>query len=71
MAKSKTTGLIKWGDTWHIDKRVNGVSICESTDTGRIRGSRTVPRGPDHRTPPGKGSPVKPSEEVSRGGYGI
>ena len=33
MAKSKTTGLIKRGGIWHIDKRVDGVRICESTET--------------------------------------
>jgi integrase len=33
MAKSKTTGLIKRGGIWHIDKRVDGIRICESTET--------------------------------------
>jgi integrase len=33
MAKSKTTGLIKRGGVWHIDKRVDGRRLCESTET--------------------------------------
>lgn len=33
MAKSKTTGLVKRGGIWHIDKRVDGVRICESTES--------------------------------------
>ncbi len=34
MGRKKTPGLIKRGETWHVDKRVDGVRIAESTGTG-------------------------------------
>ena len=30
------SGLTKRGGVWHIDKRVGGVRICESTGTGDL-----------------------------------
>ncbi len=29
-------GLVKRGDIWHINKKVGGVRICESTGTNRL-----------------------------------
>lgn len=38
MAKSsKTPGLTKIGEIWHIDKRVRGRRLCESTGTSYLR----------------------------------
>ena len=35
MSKQKRTpGLIKRGDTWHVDKQIGGRRLCESTGTG-------------------------------------
>lgn len=34
MARKTITGLVKQGDTWHIDKTIKGQRICESTGTG-------------------------------------
>ena len=31
MGRRKTPGLVKRGDTWHIDKRIRGQRLCEST----------------------------------------
>ena len=31
MGRKKTPGLVKRGDTWHIDKRIRGQRLCEST----------------------------------------
>jgi integrase len=36
MGKKHVPGLQKIGGTWHIDKRVNGSRICESTGTGNL-----------------------------------
>lgn len=36
MGRKKTPGLKKRGQIWHIDKRVNGVRIVESTGTGSL-----------------------------------
>lgn len=34
MGRKRIPGLQKIGDVWHIDKKVNGRRICESTETG-------------------------------------
>ncbi len=34
--QKRTPGLIKRGDTWHVDKQVGGYRICESTGTGDL-----------------------------------
>lgn len=34
MGRKRIPGLQKIGDVWHIDKKVNGRRICESTGTG-------------------------------------
>ncbi|MCU7837557.1 MAG: tyrosine-type recombinase/integrase [gamma proteobacterium symbiont of Taylorina sp.] len=36
MGRKKTPGLTKRGEMWHIDKRVNGTRIVESTRTGSL-----------------------------------
>lgn len=36
MGRKKTPGLYKRGDCWHIDKRVFGRRICESTFTNSL-----------------------------------
>ena len=36
MGRKRTPGLQKLGDVWHIDKKVNGRRICESTGTGNL-----------------------------------
>ncbi|MBA3661007.1 MAG: site-specific integrase [Gammaproteobacteria bacterium] len=36
MGRRKMPGLVKKGKTWHIDKKINGVRICESTGTDRL-----------------------------------
>jgi integrase len=36
MGRKRMPGLIKRGDTWHINKRVDKVRICESTGTDRL-----------------------------------
>lgn len=36
MGRKRTPGLVKRGETWHIDKRVRGVRITESTGTGSL-----------------------------------
>jgi integrase len=36
MGKKHVPGLQKIGGIWHIDKRVNGSRICESTGTGNL-----------------------------------
>ena len=36
MGKRKMPGLVKRGKTWHINKTINGVRICESTGTDRL-----------------------------------
>ena len=42
MAKaSKTPGLIKLGEIWHIDKRIRGRRLCESTGTSVLREAET------------------------------
>ncbi len=33
----KIPGLVKRGETWHIDKVINGCRICESTGTGDLK----------------------------------
>lgn len=33
MARKKTPGLVKRGDCWHIDKKIGGKRVCESTGT--------------------------------------
>ena len=30
-------GLVKRGNTWHINKKVDGVRICESTGTSELK----------------------------------
>jgi integrase len=37
MGQPKTRGLIKRGEHWHIDKRIRGKRVCESTGTGNLR----------------------------------
>lgn len=36
MARKKTPGLVKRAGVWHIDKRINGQRICQSTGTGQL-----------------------------------
>lgn len=36
MGRKKMPGLVKRGNVWHINKRVGGVRICESTGTDRL-----------------------------------
>jgi len=37
MGNQRTSGLVKRGGIWHIDKQFRGARICESTGTGDIR----------------------------------
>jgi integrase len=37
MGNQRTSGLVKRGEIWHIDKTFRGARICESTGTGDIR----------------------------------
>ncbi len=37
MGTKRTPGLVKRGNTWHINKKVDGVRICESTGTGELK----------------------------------
>ncbi len=36
MGRKRMSGLTKRGETWHINKKVDGVRICESTGTSRL-----------------------------------
>lgn len=36
MARKKTPGLVKRAGIWHIDKRINGRRICQSTGTSQL-----------------------------------
>lgn len=36
MGRKRTPGLQKIGDVWHIDKKVNGRRLCESTGTSQL-----------------------------------
>jgi len=36
MARKKTPGLIKRSGVWHIDKRIGGRRICQSTGSDRL-----------------------------------
>jgi hypothetical protein len=36
MGRKRMPGLVKRNDTWHINKVVDGVRICESTGTNRL-----------------------------------
>jgi integrase len=36
MGRKRMPGLVKRGDTWHINKKVDGVRICESIGTDRL-----------------------------------
>ncbi len=38
---SKTPGLTKIGEIWHIDKRIRGRRLCESTGTNDLREAET------------------------------
>ncbi|MEE9267682.1 MAG: hypothetical protein V3V86_13240 [Gammaproteobacteria bacterium] len=31
MGRIRTAGLVKRGDIWHIDKKIGGIRLCEST----------------------------------------
>lgn len=37
MARTKTPGLVKRAGIWHIDKRINGQRVCQSTGTGQLK----------------------------------
>lgn len=37
MGTKRMPGLVKRGDIWHINKKVDGVRICESTGTGQLK----------------------------------
>jgi integrase len=37
MGRKKTPGLIKRQGLWHIDKRINGRRVCQSTGTGELK----------------------------------
>lgn len=37
MGTKRMPGLVKQGDIWHINKRVDGVRICESTGTSDLK----------------------------------
>ena len=36
MARKKTPGLVKRSGLWHIDKRINGQRVCQSTGTSQL-----------------------------------
>jgi integrase len=36
MARKKTPGLVKRSGLWHIDKRINGQRVCQSTGTNQL-----------------------------------
>ena len=36
MGRKKTPGLYKRNGTWHIDKKIRGRRLCESTETGNL-----------------------------------
>ncbi len=36
MGCKRIPGLIKRGDTWHIDKRISGRRVCQSTGTAQL-----------------------------------
>ncbi len=36
MGRKRIPGLIKRGDTWHIDKRISGRRVCQSTGTAQL-----------------------------------
>ena len=36
MARRKAPGLVKRAGIWHIDKRINGRRVCQSTGTGQL-----------------------------------
>ena len=36
MGRRKTPGLIERGGIWHIDKKIRGRRLCESTGTGDL-----------------------------------
>jgi hypothetical protein len=34
--QKRTSGLVKRGETWHVDKWVRGRRLCESTETSDL-----------------------------------
>ncbi len=36
MGRKRTPGLVKKGDVWHIDKRIEGQRVCKSTGTAEL-----------------------------------
>ena len=36
MVRKKTSGLIKRAGLWHIDKRINGRGVCQSTRSNQL-----------------------------------
>jgi len=55
MGRKRIPGLIVRAGTWHIDKRIFGRRICQSTGTASARRSGTKPRKGDGRGPASSG----------------
>lgn len=36
MGRKRNPGLVKRGGTWHIDKRIGGRRICQSTGSTKL-----------------------------------
>lgn len=42
MGRKKMPGLFKRGETWHLDKRIGGRRVCQSTGTGELAEAERV-----------------------------
>ncbi|MBI2802686.1 MAG: tyrosine-type recombinase/integrase [Gammaproteobacteria bacterium] len=42
MGRKKTPGLVKRGGTWHLDKRIGGRRVCQSTQTRELTEAERV-----------------------------
>jgi len=50
MARKKPPGLVKRAGIWHIDERINGQRVCQSTGADRLdEAERFLARLTEHR----------------------
>ena len=55
MGRKRVPGLIMRAGIWHIDKRILGRRICQSTGTDQLEEAETAPRESDGRDPASAG----------------
>ena len=51
MGRKRVPGLIMRAGIWHIDKRILGRRICQSTGTAQLEEAERTPRESDGRDP--------------------